>query len=74
LRGFGPLAQAELACALEAKGFVPAAHLSRSEFNDVVEAISKLQGKMESGFQNWKLEIAKCLYGCSPRASVAIDL
>jgi hypothetical protein len=57
LRGFGLGARAELASALETKGFTPPASLNPSEIDDIAGDISKLFGQMEVSFQKWSARI-----------------
>ena len=58
LRGFGPGARAELACALKSQGLLPPAHLMPSEVDNFNQDVSKLLGEMESTFQKWNVRMA----------------
>ena len=57
LRGFGPVARAELACALDAEGLAPPANLSLSESINVAHDLSRLREQMEAIFQKWSGQI-----------------
>jgi signal transduction histidine kinase len=59
LRGFGPTAQAELASALEANGFLSPANSPRCESGDVAEDVSKLRGQMEASFREWNAQMER---------------
>jgi len=57
LRGFGPRARAELACALQSNGFAPPANLNPSELDVVSEDVSKLLGQMEATLRSWSARL-----------------